>query len=203
MIHHQNKSSHEQYPDPHHDIYSNTVFGFWIYLISDFILFATLFAVYEVLRNNTFGGPPAKELFNIHFAFFQAIVLLIASFTAGLGGVYAHRRNKNKTLLCFALTFLLGLAFMRWEIKEFLYLIDTGNSWQRSGFLSGYFTLVGTHGAHMIFALLWIPVLLYPLWRDGITDTSLRRITCLKIFWQFLNVVWIFIFTFVYLMGRS
>lgn len=192
---------HEHFPDPNHGPYSRTVIGFWIYLMSDFILFGTLFAVYAVLSANTYGGPSTKEIFSLPYYFIQSLVFLCCSFFSGLAGASAHRKNKNLTLLFFGLTFVLGVLFLGLMAADFSDLMAAGNDWRRSGFLSAYFTLVGTHGVHVIFGLLWILVLLYPVWKEGIEHMSIRRLTCLRMFWQFLNVVWVFIFSFVYLMG--
>ena len=189
------------HPDTHHDIYSKTIFGFWVYLLTDFILFATLFASYAVLHNNTFGGPSSKELFDMPLAFMQTLVLLVSSFTAGIGGVYAHRRKKWGAIFFFALTFLLGGAFLYKEWIEFSALISTGNGWQRNAFLSSFFTLVGTHGIHVVLGMLWTLVLVVPVLFGSMSGRDVRRLTCLKMFWQFLNVTWVLIFTFVYLLG--
>jgi cytochrome o ubiquinol oxidase subunit 3 len=196
-----NPIQHEQYPDTHHDAYSRTTFGFWMYILSDFILFGTLFATYAVLHNNTFGGPSGKELFNMPMALLQTLILLICSFTIGLASASAHRKNKNLCLSFLVSTFVLGIIFMGVEFSELSRLIQEGNSWKRSAFLSAYFTVIGTHGIHVLFALLWIPVLGIPVLREGITFVSVRRLTCLKMFWQFINIVWIFIFSFVYMMA--
>lgn len=193
--------SEQKYPDTHHDVYSKTVFGFWMYLLTDFILFGTFFASYVVLREGTYGGPSAKVLFDLKLALIQTLILLICSFTSGLAGVYAHRKNKNGTTGFFILTFLLGIVFTVMQFQEFGRLINSGNSWQRSAFLSAFFTLVGTHIAHILFALLWILVLLLPVIRDGLTSINIRRLTCLRMFWQFLNIVWVFIFTIIYCGG--
>jgi len=192
---------HEEYPDTHHDTYSKTIFGFWLYLLTDFILFGTIFAAYAVLSTHTFGGPSAKDLFSRSFALLQALIMLAASFTSGLGGAYCHREDKNKTLLYFFITFLLGAAFLWLQMGEFHRVLSLGHSWKDSAFLSVYFSLLGTFSIHVILGLLWIPLLLFPFWRQGVNSVTLRRITCLRIFWQFLNVVWVFIFTIVYLMG--
>lgn len=192
---------HEEYPDPHHDVYSKTIFGFWIYLLTDFILFGVLIATYVVMQHSVFGGPSAKDLFNLHFSLVQTLVLLTSSFTIALGNVYAHRRKKNPTLFYYLLSFVLGLVFMIMMHLEFSRLIDMGASWKFSAFLSAYFTLVGTLGLHMIFALLWVFVLLFPVMVRGIHSVNVKRLTCLRMFWQFLNIVWIFIFTIVYLLG--
>lgn len=195
-------SQHEPFPDAHHDIYTKTIFGFWLYLLTDFILFASFFATYAVLYTGTYGGPSVAGLFDLPFVLMQTCVLLTSSFTAGLAGAFAHRKEKNRTILLFVLTLLLGLMFTWMELKEFHHLIQQGNSWQRSAFLSAFFTLVGTHSAHMLFAMLWTIVLLIPVFQEGLTSVSIRRLTCLRMFWQFLNVVWVFIFTMVYMGGN-
>lgn len=191
----------EKFPDAYHDVYSKTVFGFWVYLLTDFILFGTLFATYSVLRGSTFGGPSPKELFQLPFTLTQTLFLLTSSFTVGLAGAYAHRKDKQKTIALFLLTFFLGIAFMGMELTEFSRILSRGYSWKTSAFLSAYFTLIATHGIHMIFALLWVIVLILPVWRRGLTAVSVQRLTCLRMFWQFLNIVWVFIFTAVYLVG--
>jgi cytochrome o ubiquinol oxidase subunit 3 len=193
--------SHEHFPDPHRDLYSRTTFGFWIYLLTDFVLFGTLFATYAVLCRSTFGGPSAKDLFQLPFTLMPALVLLISSLTVGLGAATAHRKEKNRTMALFAITFLLGIIFVGMELSGLVRLVNSGNGWQMSAFLSAYFTLIGTHAIHMLFALLWIIILLLPVGFEGITSVSLRRLTCLKMFWQFLNIIWVFIFSFVYLLG--
>lgn len=194
--------THESYPDTHHDIYSKTIFGFWVYLLTDFILFATFFATYAVLRHGTAGGPSDRELFDLSLGLNQSLLLLTASLTSGIGGAHLHRKDKRKTLLFFGITLLLGILFMWIEIDQFNRLIQSGNSWQRSAFLSMFFTLVGTHGIHILFAILWTIVLSIPFYREEeITPESMRRFTCLRMFWQFLNVIWVFIFAVVYFMG--
>lgn len=193
----------ETYPDPHHDVYSKTLFGFWIYLLTDFMLFGTLFAVYAVLQNKTFGGPSPRDLFHLSLTFTQTLIFLCSAFTIGLGNTFAHRKNKKGTLFFFALTFLLGIVFMGIEWSEFMRFLEGGDSWRNSAFLSIFFTLIGTHGFHVLFGILWMIVLMIPVCRKGITPTGLKRLTCLRMFWQFLNVIWIFIFSFVYLIGVS
>lgn len=192
---------HESYPDTHHDTYSRSVFGFWVYLMSDFILFGALFAAYVVLCNSTFGGPSGRELFQPSFTLVQTLVLLVSSLTAGLAGASAHRRHKIWTIVLFGATFLFGAVFIAMELSEFSRLVSDGHAWDKSAFLSMYFTIVGTHGVHVLFGLLWTIVLLIPVFREGISHVSLRRLTCLRMFWQFLNIIWVFIFSFVYLMG--
>lgn len=197
-----NSISHESHHEAHQEeVYSKTILGFWIYLLTDFMLFGTLFATYIVLESGTYGGPSGRALWNLPFTLIQTLILLTSSFTSGLGGALAHRNCKNGTLALFAITFFLGAVFMGMEFAEFSRLVQGGNSWERSAFLSAFFTLVGTHGLHLLLGLLWIFVLLVPVWRCGLTPVSVKRLTCLRMFWQFLNVVWIFIFTIVYLMG--
>jgi cytochrome o ubiquinol oxidase subunit 3 len=193
--------THESYPDTHHDAYSRTIFGFWLYLMSDFILFGALFAAYIVLSDATFGGPTARQMFVPSYTLIQTLVLLISSLTAGLAGASAHRKHKNWTIALFGATFVLGAIFVGMQLYEFFRFLSVDYSWKKSAFLSMYYTILGTHALHVIFAIAWIPVLLIPVWLEGVTHVSVRRLTCLKMFWQFLNIVWVFIFSFVYLMG--
>lgn len=194
-------SAHEAYPDTHHDVYSKTVFGFWLYLLTDFMLFATIFAAYAVLSKSTFGGPTPKELFSLDYTTLQTFILLTSAFTIGLGGVFAHRRSKGGALSFFILSFFLGIAFLWMELHEFSYLISIGSGWEKNAFMSVFFSLIGIFLLHLVFALLWIIVLLIPIIKEGITKTSIRRLTCLRMFWQFLSVVWAFIYTIVYVVG--
>lgn len=197
----QNAISHESHPDTHHDAYSKTVFGFWVYLLTDFVLFGTLFASYAVLRNSTFGGPSGSELFDLHSVLHRTLVLMLSSLTVGLAGASVHRRKKTTAICLFGATFLLGILFMGMQFQEFQNLISSNHGWARSGFLSAYFTLLGTFGIHVVFGLLWILVLTIPIFSNEINGVAIRRLTCMRMFWQFLNIVWIFIFTFVYLLG--
>ncbi len=180
---------------------SKTTFGFWVYLMTDCILFATLFATFAVLRSNTFGGPSGAELFSLPFVLAETLILLTSSFTAGLAVLAARQGNRNQVVAWFGFTFLLGATFLGLELSEFAKLVQEGNGWQRSGFLSAFFTLVGTHGLHIATGLLWMIVLLVQLLRRGLAGAAVKRITLLGLFWHFLDIVWIFIFTIVYLMG--
>lgn len=179
--------------------YSMNLFGFWSYLMTDCILFSTLFATYWVLQDGTFGGPSAKELWDLPSVLLETVALLASSFSCGLAMLSAP--SKNKMTFWFCVTFLLGATFLFLELREFTHFAHEGNSWERSAFLSAFFTLVGTHGFHVTMGLLWMVILLVPLIREGATETSLRRFTYFRMFWHFLDVVWIFIFTLVYLMG--
>ncbi|HKR81913.1 MAG TPA: cytochrome o ubiquinol oxidase subunit III [Candidatus Saccharimonadales bacterium] len=182
---------------------NKTIFGFWLYLMTDCVLFASLFAVFAVLHNNTYGGPAGRELFSLSNVLAETLVLLTSSFTCGLAMLALHNRKKSQVLFWLLVTFALGVAFLTLELTEFRHLALEGNGWQRSGFLSSFFTLVGTHGAHITIGLLWILVQFAQLMRQGFTAGVTRRFTLFSMFWHFLDVVWIFIFTIVYLMGAA
>ena len=177
------------------------LFGFWVYLMSDCLLFAALFATYAVLRMNTNGGQGGATLFDLPFVLAETLILLTSSFTAGLMTLAANRSSKGGVLLSLGTTFLLGLGFLGLEMSEFVRLASTGASWQASGFLSAFFSLVGTHGAHILAGLLWMLVLATYILMRGLSATSLRKIAAFTLFWHFLDLIWIFIFTIVYLMG--
>jgi cytochrome o ubiquinol oxidase subunit 3 len=180
-------------------------FGIWVYILSDCVLFAALFATYAVQQTQTFGGPGPKELFDATFVLLETLLLLTSSFTCGLAVLFASAKqdtnSTNKVVAVLGLTVLLGLSFIAMELYEFRTLVLEGNSWQQSSFLSSFFTLVGTHGLHVTFGLLWMLVLMAHLVLRGITPGSTRKLIAFSIFWHFLDVIWIFIFTFVYLFG--
>lgn len=191
------------YVDAHRgpQITDKTSFGFWVYIMTDCVLFATLFATYAVLHNNTNGGEDAGELFSLPFVLTETMLLLTSSFTCGLAIIAMQRGQAKQVLLWLAATFVLGASFLGMEIYEFAHLAAEGNSWTRSAFLSAFFTLVGTHGLHILVGLLWITVLGVQVTRRGLRPATTRRLTIFSLFWHFLDVVWIFIFTMVYLMG--
>ncbi len=191
----------ESIPDIHNDVYSKTIMGFWLYLITDFMLFATLFAVYAVLHKNNFGGPTTQDIINIKYVMIETLVLLVCSFTIGLAGACAHRKKKGWTIALFFVTFVFGALFMCMQFYEFVGYVKMGASWQRSGFLSAFFTVVGTFWVHIIIGVLWIIVFTVPVCIQGLTDVNVKRLTCLRMFWQFLSIVWAFIFSIVYLIG--
>jgi len=180
---------------------SKTLFGFWVYIMTDCVLFASLFATFTVLRNSTNGGPSGADLFSLPFVLAETVALLTSSYTAGLGLLAARRRDKNQVFFWFGITMLLGIFFLTMEISEFHKLVLEGNSWRRSGFLSAFFTLVGTHGLHITTGLVWMTVMLYKIYNKGVTAVNLKRLTMLSLFWHFLDIIWIFIFTIVYLIG--
>jgi cytochrome o ubiquinol oxidase subunit 3 len=178
-----------------------TILGFWIYLMTDCLLFGSLFATYIVLHNNTFGGPSGSELFDMPAILFETLLLLTSSFTCGLAMIAVRKQHLRLSVFWFAFTFVLGAAFLFMELSEFNLLITEGASWQRSGFLSAFFTLVGTHGLHIAIGLLWLTIMVWQLFKHGFTNGIVRRLTLFSMFWHFLDIIWIFIFTFVYLMG--
>lgn len=182
---------------------SKSIFGFWVYLMTDCVLFASLFATFAVLRNSTFGGPGGSDLFSLPFVLIETLALLTSSFTCGLGLLAAKRGDKQQVLVLFSITFLLGVFFLTMEITEFHHLVQEGNSWRRSGFLSSFFTLVATHGLHITAGLLWMAVLMVRTLKQSIGRTAIRQWTMLSLFWHFLDIIWIFIFTIVYLMGKA
>jgi len=183
------------------DVSDTKVFGFWVYLMTDLVIFAVLFACFVVLQGNTFNGPTAKELFNLPSALTETIILLTSSFTCSLGMLAVHRLLKNWAIIWFGLTFLLGVAFLYIEISEFVDFVEKGASWQRSAFLSSFFTLVGTHGLHITIGLLWMIVMMFRIVLRPLGEHSVSRIFRMTLFWHFLDFVWIFIFTVVYGIG--
>jgi cytochrome o ubiquinol oxidase subunit 3 len=189
--------------EEHRQADNKTLFGFWVYIMTDCVLFASLFATYAVLHNNTNGGPSGSQLFDLHGALAETLLLLTSSFTCGLAMLAVHRRHKQAIYGWLIITFLLGAAFLALELTEFHHLAATGNSWRRSGFLSAFFTLVGTHGLHITVGLTWMAAMLIKVARKGLTRANVRRLTMLSLFWHFLDVVWIFIFTVIYMMGGA
>ena len=190
----------ETIPQTHHHT-EKTILGFWVYLMTDLVMFAALFATYVALRGNTFGGPGGNELFSLPGALTETLILLTSSFTCGLAMLAAHKQNKNQTLIWFGITLALGLTFLGLELSEFSQLIAEGHTWQSNAFLSSFFTLVGTHGLHITIGSLWIVVAMKQIWSRGLTPFITSKLTRLSLFWHFLDIVWIFIFTVVYLMG--
>jgi cytochrome o ubiquinol oxidase subunit III len=178
-----------------------TFLGLWIYIMSDCLLFATLFVTYAVLHQGTAGGATSKDLFNLPYVLVETMLLLTSSFTSGLAMLKQNLERTKHMLGWLFVTFLLGAGFVGMEIHEFYGLVQEGHGPEKSAFLSGFFTLVGTHGLHVTVGLVWIAVFMIQICRMGLTPMVMRRLTCLRLFWHFLDVVWIFIFTFVYLMG--
>lgn len=185
----------------HKEEFAKTTLGFWIYLMTDCVLFASLFATFAVLRGGTAGGPTGAELFELDFVLTETILLLVSSLTSGLALIGIHTKNRRLIASMLGATFVLGAGFLYMELSEFAHLVSEGHSWQASAFLSAFFTLVGTHGLHIAVGLIWIIVLLQSLFVQGITNTFHKRLALFSLFWHFLDIIWIFIFTIVYLIG--
>jgi cytochrome o ubiquinol oxidase subunit 3 len=176
-------------------------FGFWLYLMSDLVLFATLFATFVVLGHNYAGGPTGKELFDLPYVLGETLLLLFSSVAYGLVMPALHDEKKKWVLIALSITFLLGLGFILMEIGEFRSMIIEGHGPDRSAFLSTFFTLVGTHGLHVTFGLIWIAVMIGQVAIKGLTPPVQSRLIRLGMFWHFLDLIWIGIFSIVYLMG--
>ncbi|WP_443970654.1 cytochrome o ubiquinol oxidase subunit III [Sphingobium sp. CR28] len=185
---------------PHPEGHS-TMLGFWIYLMSDCLIFAILFACYAVLGGNYAAGPGPKDLFDLGLVAVNTAMLLLSSITYGFAMVAMQRGSLNGTRAWLAVTGLFGAAFLGIELYEFAHLIHEGATPQRSAFLSAFFTLVGTHGLHVTFGIIWLVTLIVQLGKHGLIAANQRRVACLSMFWHFLDVVWIGVFTLVYLMG--
>lgn len=184
-----------------HNVEETTLLGFWLYVMGDAVLFSALFAAYWVLLPNTFGGPAIGDVVNLPHALIETVLLLFSSFACAPALLAAKHKKKGALFALFALVFALGVAFLALEIAEFRHLIQAGITWQRSAFLSAFFTLLGTHGLHIAFALVWLLALMAQAALFGLGGSLFRRLTCFRLFWQFSVVVWVFMFTVVYLMG--
>jgi cytochrome o ubiquinol oxidase subunit 3 len=178
-----------------------TLLGFWIYLMSDALIFATLFATFGVLSMSFAGGPGPRQLFDLGLVGFNTAVLLLSALTCGLAMIAMQQHRLGALKAWLAVTALLGMTFVGVELSEFANLIAEGATPQRSGYLSAFFTLVGTHGLHVSLGVVWIAVMLVQLGQRGLHPDNKRRLLCLSMFWHFLDVIWIGVFTFVYLLG--
>ncbi|MDM0034626.1 cytochrome o ubiquinol oxidase subunit III [Variovorax sp. J22P271] len=187
-------------PGEHHPE-NGTLLGFWLYLMSDCLVFACLFAVYAVLGRSFAAGPSGADLFDLRLVALNTAFLLFSSITYGFAMIEMQRKRMGATMAWLAITALFGAAFISVELYEFAHLIHEGAVPQRSAFLSSFFALVGTHGLHVTFGLVWLVVLMVQLTKRGFIPENRRRLMCLSMFWHFLDVVWIGVFTFVYLMG--
>jgi cytochrome o ubiquinol oxidase subunit 3 len=180
---------------------NGTLLGFWMYLMSDCLVFACLFAAYAVLGRNYAGGPGGAELFDLPVVALNTTFLLLSSITYGFAMLEMQRKHVRATLVWLAITGILGACFLGLELNEFAHLIHEGAGPQRSAFLTSFFALVGTHGLHVSFGIVWLITLMFQVGKHGLTPENGRRLMCLSMFWHFLDVVWIGVFTFVYLMG--
>jgi cytochrome o ubiquinol oxidase subunit 3 len=189
------------YDTGEHHPENGTMLGFWLYLMSDCLIFAVLFAMYGVVGANYAAGPSPKDLFDLGLVAVNTSMLLLSSITYGFAMLEMARGRQNAVLGWLAITGLFGLAFVGLELYEFNHFIHEGAGPQRSAFLSAFFALVGTHGLHVSFGIVWLIVLMVQVRKMGLTEPNRRRLACLSLFWHFLDVVWIGVFTFVYLMG--
>ena len=180
---------------------NGSLLGFWIYLLSDLMIFGCLFATFGVLGRNFAAGPSGADLFDLKLVAVNTAVLLVSSITYGFAMISMQARNKRGLIGWLIVTGLLGATFLAIELYEFHHFIHIGAGPQRSAFLSSFFALVGTHGLHVFFGVIWLIVLCLQVRKHGLTRANTRRIACLSMFWHFLDVVWIGVFTFVYLMG--
>jgi cytochrome o ubiquinol oxidase subunit III len=183
------------------DVYEQRAFGFWLYLMSDAIIFSLLFATYAVMARNNAGGPTATTLFSLPNAFTETMLLLFSSITFGLATLAMKAGANERMLFWLLVTFLLGLGFVGLEIREFHGMVRAGAGPDRSGFLSAFFTLVGTHGLHVTFGLIWILIMTSQVIIKGLTVPVASRFLRLGLFWHFLDIIWIGIFSIVYLPG--
>ncbi|HEV7715024.1 MAG TPA: cytochrome o ubiquinol oxidase subunit III [Steroidobacteraceae bacterium] len=190
--------------DPHEHEHAgggSTMLGFWIYLMSDCLIFAVMFAMYGVLGRSYAGGPEPAELFDLRIVALNTTMLLLSSITYGFAMLQAQRRRVAATQAWLAITGLFGLAFVGIELFEFSHMIREGAGPQRSAFLSSFFALVGTHGLHVSAGIIWLVTLMIQVGRRGLLPANYRRLACLSLFWHFLDVIWIGVFTFVYLLS--
>ncbi|KEQ25888.1 cytochrome o ubiquinol oxidase subunit III [Paenibacillus tyrfis] len=194
---HVSSSEHHDHPD----LEEMRTFGFWIYLMTDVIIFGSLFAAYIVLQGNRNGGPGPAELFQLGGIIASTFILLTSSYTSGLAVLAMHKGKLKALMGWLGVTVLLGAAFIVLEVNEFIHLVHEGATISTSAFLSAFFTLVGTHGLHVSLGLVWMIALIIQLAKHGITPVTKRKVNVISLFWHFLDVVWIFVFTIVYLMG--
>jgi cytochrome o ubiquinol oxidase subunit 3 len=192
---------HVQTGELDREMLSNQLFGFWIYLMSDLVLFSAVFATFAVLSRSYAGGPTGKDLFDLPYVLVETMFLLTSSATCGLAMLAMHSGKKNRVILGLAVTFLLGLGFVSMEINELAHMVLAGNGPERSGYLSAFFTLVGTHGTHVSFGLIWVLVMMAQVEAKGLTTPVQSRLMRFSMFWHFLDIVWIGVFSIVYLLG--
>ena len=185
----------------HHDTDSIDIFGFWLYIMTDCVLFGSLFAAYLVLHYPGAYGPALKPLIDLYYVLGETMFLLLSNFAFGLAILASYKNRDKLTIALLSLTFVLGAAFIVMEVNEFIHLVHLGYKWDVSGAASAFFTLVATHGLHVFFGLLWIIIVMAQLAKFGLNGAMKRRLTYLGLFWNFLDIVWIFVFTIVYLLG--
>jgi cytochrome o ubiquinol oxidase subunit III len=189
---------HELHP---HDKRVIVGYGFWIFLISDIIMFAAFFATYAVLTDSTAGGPSGRDLFDVTNVAIETACLLLSSFTCGLAIIGAHARNSRLYYWAMAATFVLGAAFLVLEIREFTDMVAQGAGPTRSGFLSAFFALIGCHGFHVTAGMMWLLTMMAQVYAKGYRDDIMRRLLCFSLFWHTLDIIWVALFSLVYLVG--
>ena len=194
---------HDEHHDHHEVVNANASLGFWIYIMTDLILFCSLFIGFQVLREHSAGGPTQYEVFkeSLGFVFVETLMLLTSSFTFGMAHLAQAKRDIGKLQMWLFATFVLGAIFIGMEVYEFNHLIHNGQGPQVSAFLTSYFSLVGTHGLHVTSGLIWLAVIMVQIKKFGLTPVMMRRLTMLSIFWHFLDIVWVCVYTEVYLLG--
>lgn len=197
------EAGHDDHAHAHHDEGAKVTLGFWIYLMSDCILFASIFAGYAVLKDSLAGGPGGRELFDLPYVAMETTLLLVSSLTYGLAMIAMEAGKLKSVIAWLGVTALMGLGFMGMEIHEFAKLISEGNGPDRSAFLSAFFTLVGTHGLHVTSGLIWMGAMFAHLFKSGLTPANRTRLMSLSLFWHFLDIIWIGVFSIVYLMGAA
>jgi len=178
-------------------------YGFWIFLLSDIVMFSAFFAVYAVLSGATAGGPSGRQLFDLRNVAVETGCLLLSSFACGMASIGAMQRSLKTFQIAMAVTFVLGALFLALELQEFAGLIARGAGPRRSAFLSAFFSLVGCHGLHVTVGLLWLLTMMAQAWAKGFRDDILRRILCFSLFWHALDIIWVAVFTVVYLLGAA
>jgi cytochrome o ubiquinol oxidase subunit 3 len=176
-------------------------YGFWIFLLSDIVMFSAFFASYAVLSGNTNGGPSGRTIFDLRNVGVETAFLLLSSFSCGMASIAASVRSKPGFYVMMVVTFLLGAGFITLEVREFVSLIQAGDGPSRSAFLSAFFALVGCHGLHVSAGLLWLLTMIAQVFAKGFRPEILRRILCFSLFWHALDIIWVAVFTVVYLLG--
>ncbi|GIP18825.1 quinol oxidase subunit 3 [Paenibacillus montaniterrae] len=194
---HSHSHSHDH---GHHDQESLKQFGFWLFMITDVILFATLFATFIVLRDNTASGPVGADLIEMNGIIISTFILLTSSFTSGLALLSMNKGDKRGLILWLAVSALLGLSFIYLEVNEFIHLVHEGAKISTSAYWSAFYTLVGTHGLHVSIGIVWMTAIIIQLAKRGITPVTKRKVNIISLYWHFLDAVWIFVFSLVYLM---
>lgn len=197
---HTNAHDHHGHGRGHHDLESIKQFGFWLFMITDVILFATLFATFIVLRDNTASGPIGAELIEMNGIIVSTFILLTSSFTSGLAVLSMNKGDKKGLILWLAISALLGLSFIYLEVNEFIHLVHEGANIGTSAYWSAFYTLVGTHGLHVSIGIVWMTALILQIAKRGINPVTKRKVNIISLYWHFLDAVWIFVFSIVYLM---